>query len=269
MAGGWRLVSGPTNVGTCRASARSGSLDTQTKDIRQLTGLGATDIEWAPNAPELFIAADGIMAYSTTTDQTRRVGNTSGAVAISFSPDGRSLAVERDSNGDADGPSTLLQMGADGSDQRILVANYEASHGIGPVWSPDGNRVVFQRRCATYVIEPGLEAVCDAMHEVVVIAVSDHGPGGPFGTLKVIAPPRTTRDGEARVWAPYSVSWSPDSTTLLYIDWSRGIPNYSVQGILAVPVDSATPPVVIEDYLSDEPHGGEPWNTFQSWSKLP
>ena len=114
-------------------------IDTQTNQIRRLRGLGATDIEWSPNAPDLFIASGGIIVYSARTEATRTVESTAGAVAFAISPDARSLAVEHDAGGDREGSSTLLLMAVDGSDQRTLVPHYRVSHGIGPVvsrWQP-------------------------------------------------------------------------------------------------------------------------------------
>lgn len=239
-------------------------VDTETSHIRRLTGLPATDLEWAPNASELFIASLGITVYSTATDKTRLLDGTLGAVALAVSPDGQSLAVQYDPSGIADGPVDLLLMRADGSDQRLLVSGYRVGFGIGPAWSPDGSRVAFQRLCDTYVDESGRGRACLEEHEVVVVTVSDHDPLGPSGTQTVIPPPQTTFGGQSRQWFPYSVSWSPDSLTLLYVAWSA-----SGNGILAVPVDSATPPVILEDALGVAGHSGEPWNTFQSWSKQP
>jgi Tol biopolymer transport system component len=241
-------------------------VDTTTNRIRRLTGLWATDLEWAPNSSELFIASSGIVVYSTVTDQTRPVDGTLGAEAFSFSPDGRSLAVQHHEPGaSGTAPVDLLLMAPDGSDQRTLVSGYRVGFGIGPVWSPDGNRVVFQRRCATYVDESGTVRPCLEEHEVVVVTVSDHDPAGPSGTQTVLAPPRTTVGGESGQWFPYSVSWSPDSRTLLYLAWSR-----LGTVLLAVPMDSATPPVILGDAGGVAGHGGEPWNTsFQSWSQKP
>ena len=59
-------------------------------------GLSATDIEWAADSSQLYIAAaDGILVYSIADDQTRTLDDSKGAVALSASPDGGSLAVER------------------------------------------------------------------------------------------------------------------------------------------------------------------------------
>ena len=90
----------------------------------------------------------------------------------------------------------FLLMGADGSDQRLLVSGYRVGHGIGPVWSPDGNRVAFQRLRDTYVDESGTERACLEEHEVVVVAVNDHEPLGPAGTQTVIEPPQTFGGGQ-------------------------------------------------------------------------
>ena len=239
-------------------------VDTETNDIRRLTGLPATDLEWSPIASELFIAHDGITVYSTSTDTARYVDGALGATALAVSPDGRSLAVQhRDTTGTGNGSVDLLLMRVDGSDQRLLVSGYRVGFGIGPIWSPDGNRVAFQRLCDSYVDVSGTDRACLEEHVVVVVAVNDHDPLGPSGTQTVIAPPRTF-GGQWRQWFPYSVSWSPDSLTLLYVAWTN-----PGDGILAVPVDGTTPPVVFNNALGVAGRSGDPWNTFQSWSTQP
>ena len=235
-------------------------VDTRTSDISRVKGLRATDIEWSPIAPELFIASDDISVYTTTTGQTRRVDGTSGSVAFTISPDGQSMVVQHDSNGSLDGPEGLWMMGVDGSDQRLLASDYEAFHGIGPVWSPDGNRLVYQRLCDTLMDGSGNERTCREEHEGVVVTIGGGDPLPPFGSETVIPPPVTTQGGVSKVWAPYSITWSPDGTMLLYTAWgtweSGGDWNSSI-GVVALPVDGATPPVVLTE-ATDEA-GGSAW----------
>ena len=38
-------------------------------------------------------------------------------------------------------------MDADGTNERILVPEVGATHGRGPMWSPDGERIAYQRKC--------------------------------------------------------------------------------------------------------------------------
>jgi len=238
-------------------------VDTETSNIRKLPGLSATDLEWSPVGAELFIAHQGITVYSTATDQTRFLDGTVDAVALAVSPDGRSLAVQYDPSGVADGPVDLLLMAPDGSDQRLLVSGYRVAFGIGPVWSPDGNRIAFQRLCDTYEDQSGTERACLEEHEAVVVTVGNDDPLGPAGTQTPIAPPQTFV-GQPRQWFPYGVSWSPDSLTLLYVAWTN-----PGDGIVAVPVDGATRPVILYDALSVTAHSGKPWNSSQSWSPQP
>ena len=53
------------------------------------------------------------------------------------------------------------------------------------------------------------DGVRGEQHEVVLVNVAD-------GTETVIEPPKA----DGRAWYPFTVSWSPDGTTLLYAAWS-------------------------------------------------
>ena len=64
------------------------------------------------------------------------------AAHFTWSPDGSTLAYE----GGEDGPGELRLVDADGANDRLLVADRgEVNHGIGPVWSPIGDRIAYQR----------------------------------------------------------------------------------------------------------------------------
>jgi hypothetical protein len=108
---------------------------------------------------------------------------------------------------------------------------------------------------------------CREEHEVVVVTVKDSDdPRDPASTPpaddlaeKVISPPETTStDGTKLYWYPFNVTWSPDSTTLLY--------NAS-SALLAVRVDGETPPVILYDDLDISVYDGRPLVSFQSWSQ--
>ncbi|MGC5225336.1 TolB family protein [Micromonospora sp. DT81.3] len=247
-------------------------LDTDSGEVRRLK-INASDLEWAPDVSELYITSEsGIRVYSVTTDETRAVPDTSDAVALAVSPDGQALAVQRALAGwGAETRLDLWLMAADGSDQRLLVADYGVMHGIGPVWSPDGNRVAFQRSCDTYVDQSGEERICREESEAVVVPVGDNDPLGAFGTQAVIAPPQSPSSDKPRMWFPVSVTWSPDSTTLLYRAWSQpdlAAPD-GVSGVVAVRVDGSAPPAVLYEGQDLGGYSGYPWNVYQGWGRLP
>lgn len=146
-------------------------------------------------------------------------------------------------------------MAVDGSDRRTLVDDYTLSIlGIGPVWSPAGTRIAFQRSCNMLVNAAGRDQICREQDEVVVVDVTGTDEGHePVGTMTVISPPRTTRNSVPEVWTPISVHWSPDGTTLLYFAFS----DHS-DGIVTVPVDAAEQAVVLDDDL-DIDHPASAW----------
>ena len=133
-------------------------VDTQSDDIRRLSGLTAIDLDWAPDATELAIASDGVVLYSVTADETRPLGG-AGADSVAWSPDGRTIAFTRIPPGLNDSHHDLWLMDADGTNERILVPDIRAMHGLGPVWSPDGERIAYQRLCDYQLADP--TAPCD------------------------------------------------------------------------------------------------------------
>jgi dipeptidyl aminopeptidase/acylaminoacyl peptidase len=204
-------------------------VDTKTRAIRRLPGLRPSDLEWRPGTDELAIAGDmdpaaptlstPVSIYSTATGKLSRLGDVK-AGNITWSPDGKTLAYT-----DA---GELWLVDADGANKRVLVSDMgSAIHGIGPVWSPAGDRIAYQRRC------------CDSpeAHEVVLVNVVD-------GTERTIAPPVAAskqfraNSSEDFHWYPYAVWWAPDGTTLLYAAWNDGIgTGGEVTGLIAVPAD--------------------------------
>lgn len=103
------------------------------------------------------------------------------------------------------------------------------SAAVGPVWSPTGDRIAYQRVHGTYA----------EMHEVVLVNVAD-------GTETVIKPPKT----EQRAWYPFTVTWSPAGTTLLYMGWSQDEGSESAPGgVIAIPADPTRDVTVLSDSI--------------------
>jgi Tol biopolymer transport system component len=247
-------------------------VDTQTEAIRRLPDLRPSDLEWRPGTDELAIAGDmgpdrsaptlstPVTIYSTTTSKLSNLGSVK-AAHITWSPDGTTLAY---TGGETDFHGLQLWLvDGDGSNERLLVGwTGGATHGIGPVWSPTGDRIAYQR------LLPGRAEA----HEVVLVNVAD-------GTQRAIAPPVTNRS-EKWYWLPDAVWWSPDGETLVYSAWSEAPFDYEVPartdsrpgptGLIAVPADRPNDATVLIGGIG----GGEgayshQWGPIQMWGRQP
>ena len=261
----------PSGGNSTRDAADVWILDTETGDSRRLADLVATDIEWAPDGSRLYIAGkDGISVYSIAEDAARTLGGTARTRMLAVSPNGQTLAMERRRSNASDAYELVL-IDADGSDERVVVGHYRQMYGIGPVWSPDGRSVAFQRSCRTYTDASGAVQTCYPQHEVVVVSAGDDDPGIPAGTETVIPTVRSGEGADSRLWFPTTVAWSPDSTTLLYLAWGQpyGWPDERTDGafgVIAVPVtDASTSTVLYETTEGRDGYDVLATNSQQSW----
>ena len=244
--------------------------DTHTGAIRRLPDLRPTDLEWRPGTDELTIAGDigpdrgaetestPVTVYSVSTGELRQLGSVR-AANLTWSPDGSTLAYQGGEN-DTD---ELRLVDADGANDRLLTHLGSANHGVGPVWSPTGERIAYQR----------LVSGTGERHRVVLVNVVD-------GTETIIEPPDTEGPNEPDCWYPYSVTWSPDGTTLLYSAWSQCGVGTSPTGVLAVRVDNLGAPVLgavtptnVTVLTESSPLTGfvydHSWVPVQMWGRLP
>ena len=129
----------------------------------------------------------------------------------------------------------------DGSGERLLTSRkFGAIYGVGPVWSPTGDRIVYQR-----MKRPGTEA-----HDVVLVTPDD-------GSEVVL--PDLRLPGDDVSWRPDSVTWSPDGKDLLYSAWVSGRTGRS---LISRPLDPGSDPVVLYE-------GIDPAGANRSWGRLP
>jgi hypothetical protein len=185
------------------------------------------------------------------TGELHRLGSVE-AAHVTWSPDGTTLAY---TGGETDAPGLRL-VDADGTDARLLVTDLgEANHGIGPVWSPSGDRIAYQR------LIPGRGEA----HEVVLVDTAD-------GTESVIEPPDTDGPGKM-LWYPDVVWWAPDGTTLVYSAWSEAGPGTSGPlggGVITVPADEPSDAQLLVAGLGAVPDSySHRWAPVQMWARQP
>jgi Tol biopolymer transport system component len=239
-------------------------VDTQAREIRRLPDQSPIDLEWRPGTDELALTGDmgsmrssdrhstPVTLYSVSTGKSRQLGSVDAAY-LTWSPDGSTLAYA------GVGLDELRLVDADGSNDGSLLADMgdPANHGLGPVWSPLGDRILYQRRVG-----------CCELSEVVLVSTVD-------GTTKVLEnPKRSDPDGHpddpGSTWWPYTVTWSPDGTTLLYTAWSwfaNGSGEFNA--VIAVPADTSTNATLLTDLASVGGYHSHPWARIQMWARQP
>jgi Tol biopolymer transport system component len=233
-------------------------------DTRIVPGLSATDFEWSPDGSQLAIATGGaISLYAADNGDIRTLVGASGVTSLAWSPDGTRIAYQRiRTPGTPADAGTETQeiwiIGLDGSGRTLQTQPFQANHGIGPVWSPTGRWIAYQRICGT---NPSLPAApCREQHDVVLIPVDGELGGRAPGDHEVVLP-RLQLPGSSTLWWPYRVTWSPDGKELLYTAWGEGISG----ALLAVPIGSPSRPVVLYEGGDISVYDGDGVVPIQTW----
>jgi len=223
--------------------------------VEVLPDLLATDLEWSPQGSELAIASgqtdrvvgerlrDGsIRLYDADSGRIRTLVGPSGVSSLTWSPDGRRIAYQRGRSDGAGMDQEIWVVEVDGSGEHQIARGFGAIYGVGPVWSPTGDHIVYQRMIG------GGEA-----HWVVLVT--------PDGESEVFRPNlRLPGTDESVSWRPDGVTWSPDGRELLYSAWSHGEPRER-RVLISVPLDPGSDPAVLQEADT----GGE----NRSWGRLP
>jgi Tol biopolymer transport system component len=233
--------------------------------ISVLPDMLATDLEWSPDGTFLAIASgtddvdgghlrDGkIHLVEPASGADRTLAGTVGAIELTWSPDGRHLAYTGlDLPAPSDTGVILRVIDVSTEQQRQLAGPYPILHGFGPVWSPDGETIAYQRGWG------------GERNEVVLLAPGDMSD--PSADPREIVVPATARGTEGQL-SPYRVTWSPDGRYLLMMAWG-GPPN----GLVAVPVDPALPSIVLSRQEGLVPYDGYDDSTFvpiHLWGRTP
>jgi Tol biopolymer transport system component len=233
--------------------------------IEVVPDLLATDLEWSPDGSVLAIASgihegygghlrDGrIHLVTPSSGEARTLDETVGAINLTWSPDGRYLAytaLDLPAGGDTEVALRAIEVAT--GRQRTLAGPHTILHGIGPVWSPDGGTIAYQRGGA------------GERNEVVLLTPGDLSDPSAEPQEAIVPMTRNWSPGQV---SPYRVAWSPDGRYLLMWAWG-GPPN----GLLAIPVHPAGPPVVLSRMDGLVSYDGYDDSTFvpiQVWGRAP
>ena len=219
-----------------------------------LPDLLATDLEWAPDGSWLGIASGeadlvrgevrngSIRLYDADGGAMRTLVGPSGVSSLTWSPDGSRIAYQRGVTDGGGMDQEIRVVAVDGSGEHLIDRGFGAIYGVGPVWSPTGDRIVYQM-----MKRAGTEA-----HRVVLAT--------PDGASKVALPDLRLPGDDASVERrPDSVTWSPDGKELLYSAWVTG---RTGRALISRPRDPDADPVVIQEGIDAS---GE----NRSWGRLP
>jgi Tol biopolymer transport system component len=178
-------------------------------------------------------------------------------MSFSWSPDGTQIAYQ---TGDSHHGLYLLDLAT--GEQRELTRPFGAIHGIGPVWSPDGESIVYQRQLGSgethevVLIWPG-ELTDDGIAREEVVPLFDH-----------------RKTGNDRELLPRWVTWSPDGEYLLFGAWPRS-GGFNLLGVTSSTPGSPADILVPGLYPGEDPNDPalvyfEPFFVeIQPWGRLP
>ncbi len=199
-----------------------------------------------------------IHLYSPSSGAVWPLVETRTAGALTWSPDSRFIAYT--------GRNELRVIDVDTQRQRVLASGFEAIHDIGPVWLPDGERILYQRVCRAH---PRTGRECREQHEVVVVT-----PGDPSDQSAIAS--EVVRFAEMTPGSylfPFRVTWSPDGEYLLYLASSETeTGRYVPASLVAVPVDPQGSATILSEIDGIVPHEGQPDTkavAIQTWGRRP
>jgi dipeptidyl aminopeptidase/acylaminoacyl peptidase len=227
-----------------------------------LPDLLATDLEWSPDGSTLAIASgqanlvhgeslrDGtLLLYDADSADMRTLVGPSGVDSLTWSPDGSRIAYQRGSSDGGGMDQELWVARVDGSgEDRLTRRGFGAIRGVGPVWSPAGDRIVYQR----------MKGAGTESHDVVLMTLDD-GREVVLPDLRVPGDP-----GVSGPWRPSGVIWSPDGSELLYTAWISGRPG---RALISVPIDPGLLPAVLAEDVTD--FDQDRALPIQSWGRRP
>jgi Tol biopolymer transport system component len=258
--------------------------------VKVLPGVWASDLDWAPDGSRLAIAGGHppasvphtggpLLLYSVASEEVSPLLGASGVISLAWSPDGSRIAYQRIRT-----PATpayggivagseeqeIWTIDADGRGGTLQTEPFDVNQGMGPVWSPAGDRIVYQRVCSAH--PPGQTGPCLEQHDVVLLTpgttVSETKPVGSEVVLPFV---HVDRADATSFWWPFQVSWSPDGQKLFYVAWGDG----DLMGLVAVDVDLSSPPIVLHEARdfgggAGDISGGGLWiRSWSSWGRMP